>query len=264
MRRAGLALMGAIAGVGGGVWQALGLGRHGVSGAWGGAVVNPPAWAVGWVVTSYVITAIVEENERLAAERAEIEAEELALMRADPLLWEQELDVRPEVARSLETATGRRRGRRYWRSRHGHLYALELADRGSGAPALATVFGFWDRYEPRPPEHEIDADLADFCLWVAEVSEGMEVEDVRRVLDHASIVSSWPEGSVRRCDWEPLAGLPGYPWDPHSVEVEGLRMAYVETGSGLETMLMLHGEPTSGYLYRRMVPSLAEDECNAV
>src|SRR5208282_4889925 len=51
-------------------------------------------------------------------------AEELAGLRADPLLWEQELDVRPEVAESLERATGMRAGRVYWRSNVGHLYAL--------------------------------------------------------------------------------------------------------------------------------------------
>ena len=34
-------------------------------------------------------------------------------------------------------------------------------------------------------------------------------------------------------------------------------MAYVEAGHG-QPILMLHGEPTWGYLYRRMIPTLAE------
>ena len=38
--------------------------------------------------------------------------EELLYLRADPLLVEPELDVRPEVATALEQATGRRAGRR--------------------------------------------------------------------------------------------------------------------------------------------------------
>ena len=42
---------------------------------------------------------------------------------------------------------------------------------------------------------------------------------------------------------------------PKYVEIEGLRMAYVEEGSG-DPILMLHGEPTWGYLYRRMIPLL--------
>ena len=57
-------------------------------------------------------------------------AEELSYLRADPLLWEQELDVRPDVAEAIERATGTRAGRVYWRSTHDHLYALELADLG--------------------------------------------------------------------------------------------------------------------------------------
>ena len=50
--------------------------------------------------------------------------------------------------------------------------------------------------------------------------------------------------------------LPGFPYEPKYVEMEGLRMAYVEHGSGAP-ILMLHGEPTWGYLYRHMIPPLA-------
>jgi len=111
--------------------------------------------------------------------------EELAGLRADPLLWEQELDVRPEVASSIERAVGKRAGRVYWRSTNGHLYALELADLGRGRPSMAIVYGFWSRYEPRPPEQQIDADLIDFCLWVAEVADGLDPADLKRVLSFA-------------------------------------------------------------------------------
>ena len=114
--------------------------------------------------------------------------EELSRLRADPLLVEQELDVRPEVAESLERATGIRAGRVYWRSEHGHLYALELGDLGRGRPSTATVFGFWQRYEPRPAEQEIDDDLLAFCVWVAEVSEGLDAADVVKVARHAGIM----------------------------------------------------------------------------
>lgn len=106
-------------------------------------------------------------------------------VRADPLLFEQELDCRPEVARAIEAAAGIRAGRRYWRSAHGHQYVLELGDLGRGMPSTATVFGLFPRWEPRPPEAEIDGDLLDFSIWVAEVSPGIDPEDVRRVASRA-------------------------------------------------------------------------------
>ena len=60
--RGDLALMGAITGVGVGVLQALVLARHGVSGAIWWAVANPPAWALGWLATSYVITRNIDDR----------------------------------------------------------------------------------------------------------------------------------------------------------------------------------------------------------
>jgi haloalkane dehalogenase len=187
--------------------------------------------------------------------------EELALRRADPLLWEQELDVRPEVARDLERAVGRRSGAVYWRSAHDHLYSLELADLGRGQPSMATVNGWWDRWEPRPPEHEIDADLADLCLWVAETAASLDPEDVRRVFKFAGTPAGWPEGAVLRTPEARFAELPEFAWEPRYVEVEGLRVAYVEDGAarrGDACFLLLHGEPTWSYLYRRMIPVLRD------
>ena len=56
-----------------------------------------------------------------------------------------------------------------------------------------------------------------------------------------------------------FADLPDFPYEPRYVEVDGLRMAYVEEGSGAAgTFLLLHGEPTWGYLYRRMIPPLVD------
>lgn len=183
-------------------------------------------------------------------------AEELSYLRADPLLCEQELDARPDVAEALERETGIRAGRVYWRSKYDHLYALELADLGRGRPSMATVYGHWDRYEPRPPEHEIDDDLMDFLLWMAKIADSLDPTDVAKVAERAGIKRSWPEGSVLRTPEERFADLPGFPYEPRYVEVEGLRMAYVEQGSG-DPILMLHGEPSWGYLYRHMVPSLS-------
>jgi len=182
--------------------------------------------------------------------------EELLYLRPDPLLWEQELDVRPRIAEALERLAGFRAGQFYWRSDHDHLYGLELADLGRGRPSMARVFGYWDRYEPRAPEHEIDADLMAFLLWFAESAPGIDPADVSKVAKHAGVRMTWPEGSVLRTPDDRFQDLPGFPYEPKFVEVEGLRMAYVEEGHG-EPILMLHGEPTWGYLYRWMIPTLA-------
>jgi haloalkane dehalogenase len=54
---------------------------------------------------------------------------------------------------------------------------------------------------------------------------------------------------------ERFAGLPGYGFEPRYVEQDGLRMHYVEAGAG-DPVLLLHGEPTWAFLYRRMIPTL--------
>jgi hypothetical protein len=60
--RGDLLLMGAVTGLGVGALQALVLARSRVSGAFWWAVANPPAWALGWLVTSYVITRNVKDQ----------------------------------------------------------------------------------------------------------------------------------------------------------------------------------------------------------
>ena len=44
---------------------------------------------------------------------------------------------------------------------------------------------------------------------------------------------------------------------PQYVEIEALRMAYIEQGAG-DPILLLHGEPTWVYPYRHMIPLLAD------
>ncbi|MZR63386.1 haloalkane dehalogenase [Alcanivorax sp. DP30] len=49
-----------------------------------------------------------------------------------------------------------------------------------------------------------------------------------------------------------------YPFDPHYVDVGGLRMHYLDEGPGdADPVLMLHGEPSWSYLYRHMIPVCA-------
>jgi haloalkane dehalogenase len=60
---------------------------------------------------------------------------------------------------------------------------------------------------------------------------------------------------VFRTPDERFEGLPGYDFEPHWHEVDGLRLHYVDEGSGAP-VVCFHGEPTWAYLYRKMVPPL--------
>jgi haloalkane dehalogenase len=67
---------------------------------------------------------------------------------------------------------------------------------------------------------------------------------------------------------ERFASISDYPWTPQYAEVGSpgddtcpgpLRMAYVDEGPrDAPVVLLLHGEPTWGYLYRHMIPVLLE------
>jgi haloalkane dehalogenase len=52
--------------------------------------------------------------------------------------------------------------------------------------------------------------------------------------------------------------LEDYPFQPNYVDVDGLRMHYLDEGDpAAAPVLMLHGEPTWSYLYRHMIPVCA-------
>ncbi len=53
--------------------------------------------------------------------------------------------------------------------------------------------------------------------------------------------------------------LPDFPFEPHYAWVDGLRIHYVDEGDrAAPVVVLLHGEPTWSYLYRRMIPGLVE------
>ena len=55
---------------------------------------------------------------------------------------------------------------------------------------------------------------------------------------------------------EQFEGLPGYAFSPNYVEQDGLRLHYLDEGTG-PAVLLLHGEPTWSYLYRKVIPELS-------
>ena len=66
---------------------------------------------------------------------------------------------------------------------------------------------------------------------------------------------------VFRTPDERFENLKDYPFAPHYVEVNSkigkLRMHYVDVGPrDAEPVLLLHGEPSWSYLYRKMIPPL--------
>lgn len=62
---------------------------------------------------------------------------------------------------------------------------------------------------------------------------------------------------VFRTPDERFARLPDCPWRPSYTTVDGLRVAYLDEGEGPVTLLM-HGEPSWSFLYRKMIPPLLE------
>jgi pimeloyl-ACP methyl ester carboxylesterase len=69
---------------------------------------------------------------------------------------------------------------------------------------------------------------------------------------------------------ERFINLPDFPYDPVYIDnlkgFEGLRLHYVDEGpqNADHIFLCLHGEPTWGYLYRKMIPIFTASECRVV
>jgi haloalkane dehalogenase len=63
---------------------------------------------------------------------------------------------------------------------------------------------------------------------------------------------------VLRTPDERFFNLPGFPFEPHYVQIDDLRVHYLDSGNG-DPILCLHGEPTWSYLYRKLIPILSGD-----
>lgn len=70
---------------------------------------------------------------------------------------------------------------------------------------------------------------------------------------------------VLRTDDARFAALEGFAYRPNYVQLGGLRMHYVDEGDlKAPPVLMLHGEPTWSYLYRKMIPVFVDAGLRAV
>jgi haloalkane dehalogenase len=63
--------------------------------------------------------------------------------------------------------------------------------------------------------------------------------------------------SVIRTPDERFQNLPDFPFQPCYVDLNGVRIHYLDEGRGA-VILCLHGEPSWSYLYRKLIPILAQ------
>lgn len=68
---------------------------------------------------------------------------------------------------------------------------------------------------------------------------------------------------IVRTPEERFRGLPGYPFAPRYLDMDGMRVHYVDEGRGAP-VLLLHGEPTWSYLYRAVIPHVVAAGARAV
>ena len=70
---------------------------------------------------------------------------------------------------------------------------------------------------------------------------------------------------ILRTPDERFEKLPGYDFEPHYVEINGMRVHYLDEGPAeAAPVLLLHGEPSWCYLYRKMIPLLTAVGLRAV
>jgi haloalkane dehalogenase len=67
-----------------------------------------------------------------------------------------------------------------------------------------------------------------------------------------------PASEIFRTPDERFADLPGYAFEPHYSDIDGLRLHYLDEGRG-SPVVCFHGEPTWAYLYRGLIAPLVDD-----
>jgi haloalkane dehalogenase len=70
---------------------------------------------------------------------------------------------------------------------------------------------------------------------------------------------------ILRTPEERFLNLPGYDFEAHYVNVDDMRVHYVDEGpADAAPVLLLHGEPSWSFLYRTMIPPIAEAGLRAI
>jgi len=72
-------------------------------------------------------------------------------------------------------------------------------------------------------------------------------------------------GEFIRTPDERFQNLPGFSFDPHYTDYKGLRIHYLDEGpKDADPVLLLHGEPSWCYLYRKMIPPVVKAGYRAI
>ncbi len=82
-------------------------------------------------------------------------------------------------------------------------------------------------------------------------------ENIELYPEDKSIEVFETEGRIKyvRTPEDRFENLPDFSYEPNYSEIDGLRMHYVDEGpQDAEVVLMLHGQPSWAYLYRKMIP----------
>ncbi len=90
--------------------------------------------------------------------------------------------------------------------------------------------------------------------------------EVQLQCDAEPIIRTTPDGiEFVRTPVGCFEGLPGFDYELKSVDIDGLRQGYVDEGPrDAPVVLMLHGQPSWAYLYRKMIPVLVDAGYRAV
>lgn len=90
---------------------------------------------------------------------------------------------------------------------------------------------------------------------------------MNRILIVVALIMSLPASTradeirpgVFRTSDDRFKDLPGFNFEPHYAEIAGYRVHYIDEGPRKgEVILLLHGEPTWSFLYRKMIPVLTK------
>ena len=186
-------------------------------------------------------------GDATAAVRRALEAAVEVYQRHGPLLR-----CMAEAAAGDEQIAG---GYAAMRRRFDDFAEQSLRERGRPRPDHALEPGR-DRARAEPDERDLpDRRVRPRAARGARDSSADPDGDLGR--GHPPLTERSHSMDVFRTPDERFASLPGYPYEPHYAEVDGLRLHHLDEGSG-PTVLCFHGEPSWSYLYRHMLDRLVD------